>query len=390
MDLADDVRESYRKTRRNRGRVHGMVQSFERSGSFSSESSLERDESQERYHHGRWLKDSITSEGAVLMSPVSDSSSLPSSSPPLPAMQEPAVEEPTVEALLAESEPSGTWGARAWEELDAAPGVTVKRVEEPAAMASNISADTVSRLQSMAAFGGAGTAKSIRLSKGKQDRRVITAIFTPPVNETAGCPDPGSVVESGTSNQADNVHVMRPTLSPADTIEERVAATQRELDLEAELAETRALVHAFRARLEEVERKVADLEVEVSRNEAAREKLISAVTTTQAAQDRVDMLPDVEPDSSASFDSDLSSSTLIDADEELMEIRSMHFSPPPQVMLIPEKKSAEEPCTADAHDDPEPASVAEIPHYVLLVGLGVCAVVLRVILKRAGGRGWRL
>lgn len=38
-------------------------------------------------------------------------------------------------------------------------------------------------------------------------------------------------------------------------------------------------------------------------------------------------------------------------------------------------------------DQEEPSRVSELPQYVLMVGLGVCVVALRVILKRAGGRG---
>ena len=37
-----------------------------------------------------------------------------------------------------------------------------------------------------------------------------------------------------------------------------------------------------------------------------------------------------------------------------------------------------------------PESVSELPSYVLLVGLGVCMVVLQVVLKRVAGRSLRL
>jgi hypothetical protein len=36
--------------------------------------------------------------------------------------------------------------------------------------------------------------------------------------------------------------------------------------------------------------------------------------------------------------------------------------------------------------DLEPTTMSDLPSYVLLVGLGVCAVVLQVVLKRVGGR----
>ena len=50
---------------------------------------------------------------------------------------------------------------------------------------------------------------------------------------------------------------------------------------------------------------------------------------------------------------------------------------------------------ADTEDDGdgEPANLSDLPSYVLLVGFGVCAVVLRVVLRRVAGRNalvpWR-
>ncbi|KAI0090219.1 hypothetical protein BDY19DRAFT_759377 [Irpex rosettiformis] len=383
VDSTDDDREKYKQRRRDRGRVRGMVQTFERSGSFSSESSLEQDASPEKECFQRSSQDVVTVEEPVPMSPINDFFSLPPS-PPLPVL-----EEPTVESLLEEVEHSGTWGARAWEEFDTAPGVTVKRVEESAVADSRTIADTVSRLQSRVAFGNAGTAKSVRLPKGKQDRRVITAIFAPPASETSEARVSASevvhVAQSGANDKSDTVQI---TLPSVDSTHVQVTATKRELVLEAELAETRALVHAFRVRLEEVERKVADLEVEVHRNETTREKFVSVVTTAGTAQSEISILADIEPDSAASLDSDLSSSTLFD-DEPAVGYETYPNSPL-HTPSSTDKKSAEESGTPDAHDSTEPSSMAELPHYVLLVGLGVCAIVLRVIMKRTGrGLSWR-
>ena len=368
-----------------------MVQQFERSGSFSSESSLERDNPLEVNHRRRWSKDSATTDEPIFMSPISDSASLP---PPSPSLS--VTEEPTMEALLASSDSSGAWGARAWEEFDAAPGVTVKRLEEPTVSEPKISADTVSRLQTMAAFNGASKAKSVRLAKGKQDRRVITAIFTPPTCEIIASPKPPSeafqVVGSGTDSETDNVSPVAPV---ADTIDDTVVvqstATEREYALEAELAETRALVNAFKVRLENVERRVAELEVEVHRNEAAREKSTSFDSTTRTSRICISKLVDIESDSAVSLDSDLSSSTLLDGEDELAAgDEKPALILPRDITSHSDKRSAEDVGAPDTHDGgADPSSVAELPRYVLLVGLGVCAVVMRVIMKRGRGFGWR-
>lgn len=390
LDLTDNGRDVYKQHRRNRGRVHGMVQQFERSGSFSSESSLERDSPLEVNHCRRLSKDSATTDEPIFMSPTSDSLSLPPPSPPLSVS-----EEPTMEVLLASSESSGAWGARAWEEFDAAPGVTVKRLEEPLVSEPNISADTVSRLQTMVAFNGAGKAKSVRLSKGKQDRRVITAIFTPPTCEAIENPKATSeavqVIESGTDSETDNVPPVAPVADTTDdTVVAQITATEREHALEAELAETRALVNAFKVRLEKVERKVAELEVEVHRNEAAREKSTSFDSTARTSRICISELVDIESESAVNLDSDTSSSTLLDGEDELAEGDETHALTLPQnITSSSDKKSAEDVGAPDAQDDADPSSVAELPRYVLLVGLGVCAVVMRVIMKRGRGFGWR-
>ncbi|KAI0703843.1 hypothetical protein BC835DRAFT_1317854 [Cytidiella melzeri] len=385
IDLTDEDEEGYRQRRRRRGRVHGMVQSFERSGSFSSESSMEPEESQGREERGSWLKGTNVDE-AIILSPVSEPIPLEFSSSVLPA-----TEEPTVAALLAESERSGTWGARAWEELDVAPGVTVKRVEESPGRDLDIRADTVSRLQTMAAFGTARTAKSVRLPKGKQDRRVVTAIFTPPVDETLGHTETGA--SAATANEVKDVSSEHSTPQRvAKTKEARSIATERERALEAELAETRALVHAFRARLEEVERKVADLEVEIQRKETSHQKFLSLGALASGSGDDPDMFTDAEHDAAVSHISDTSTSTLLEVDDESIEgTRVQHHQPMSISASAPRESSVQEAGARHPDDDVDPSSVSELPHYVLLVGLGVCAVVLRVILGRANSRGsWRL
>lgn len=387
IDLTDEEEDSYKQRRRRRGRVYGMVQSFERSGSFSSESSVEED-SEDRKDGGLWLQDSPSTEEPVLMSPVDEP--LPLAPPPINV---PTVEEPTVEALLAETDISGTWGARAWEAFDVAPGVTVKRVEESPACDSDIRADTISRLQTMAAFGSARSAKSVRLPKGKQDRRVITAIFAPPVPETVDDTSSDAVAPSvldidALSDAKDPRFEPAPTQATTELQEVVQVATPRELDLEAELAETRALVHAFRVRLEDVERRVADLEAEVQLNEEARHKLavLEANLVNAGTAHAADASTDGEPDYVPGHETD--TSTLLEVDDDMVDDTKVHR---PLDLVVRETQARGAPAPDPVND---PSTVSELPHYVLLVGLGVCAVVLRVIVRRAAGRGagfsWRL
>ena len=68
---------------------------------------------------------------------------------------------------------------------------------------------------------------------------------------------------------------------------------------------------------------------------------------------------------------------------------------PPDSTLSPPELTAEEKEKSLSledrkKDDPEPSTMSELSHYVLMVGIGVCVVALRVMLKRAGGRGGRV
>ena len=96
-------------------------------------------------------------------------------------------EEPSMEALLAEMEHSQPMtGARAWEEMDLAAGVTVKRIpsggDAPASMPLEAVPETTVGSRTVV---GLGSGKSSGgSSKGKNERRVVTAIFAPHAHAT--------------------------------------------------------------------------------------------------------------------------------------------------------------------------------------------------------------
>lgn len=383
LDLSDEDSEELRRPQpsHRRGRVRGMVETFERSGSFSSESSLE-DDGPYRREQGRWFKAVSTPED-----PLTSSALVPQ---PLPLVSlspmRPRTEEPTVEALLAEGERMGTWGARAWEEFDIAPGVTVKRVDVSPAPPTEVLPEAAELLLDQ------GTRRMDAFStrhRGKQDRRVVTAIFTPAVNEAAVEVEQSPAVDiDGVQEQTDGVH------SSSDINDDRphTSATTRELALRAELAETRALVDVFKTRLEEVERKVAELHHAVQRAD------LKEVDRTPPTSLQTDMVPEQSVFANGvareGFAGVVPSSPMIDASNstEATGPQSLDLSAPIDALDLQHEEGQK--ASGDSPDGTaEPSLVSELPQYVLLVGLGVCAVVFRVIMKKAAGRGsgfsWR-
>ncbi|KIM74891.1 hypothetical protein PILCRDRAFT_692915 [Piloderma croceum F 1598] len=157
---------------------------------------------------------------------------------------------------------------------------------------------------------------------------------------------------------------------------ERIRGNESQLG--AELEATRILAGAFRKRLEEVERKIADMEIQHQREReleleermqnSSRLRLISpALTAASSTAARIGAATLVTralsyiyilPRSGSSPSGSSSASTSTPA-------------PPPA-----EKKRRN---SSPSGDPP----VSALPSYVLLVGIGVCAVVLRVVLRRA-------
>ncbi|KAH9911374.1 uncharacterized protein B0H18DRAFT_371157 [Fomitopsis serialis] len=344
-----------RPKRSRSGRVRGMVQSFERSGSFSSEASFDEDLEGERAQLGRWLREEGGSSvdeqpfksPSPTRRPLPDPFALQSATAPGP----PAAigEEPSVEDLLA-AETASAWGARAWEEMDSVPGVTVKRVNgvpHPLPPLPGLSDAETHRT-----VVGHGRDASSGRRKERDERRVVTAIFTPSADEGP----------SGEVNPEPEAGVQTD-----ERVEAEVVPDEAAVRLSEELAATRALMDVFRQRLADVEAKVAELErLEVEREERERQ-----------LEEAVEVLvsPGVEAERKAAPAED---STLLGRTTSMLPAALQHLD------LTGSFRTASGP--ANENDNGGPSTLSELPSYVLLVGFGVCAVVLRVVLRRVAGR----
>jgi hypothetical protein len=130
----------------------------------------------------------------------------------------------------------------------------------------------------------------------------------------------------------------------------RGAAVRAQL---AEAADLRALVDRFRVRLEEVERRVGEMEVAATNSSAS-------TTATQKEQETP-------------------------APTQLTV--SQRLDPRRLLALFASAPAAANGANANAKREEwvGPTTLGALPSYVLLVGLGMCAVVLRVLVKRGLG-----
>ena len=384
-----DIRPLRWNTNTN-GHVRGMVDKWEResasSRSSSRSSSHRRSESDSRSEPG--------SDAGADTFPTAVTNRTVRPLPPLPfprkdnAVVEVSGEEPSMEDLLAAESASplpmdGSWGARAWEELDI--GVTVRRVDiahdtvvprrdgsgSGSGSSSGIGTGGIGSVGSDGSRGNEGGGGSNNSSQ--RARRTVVDIFADSVDLD---PSPALTADAGVQVDA----------GPTTAIEDgRAADVDAELQakeraLEDEVHGTRALLEEFRRRLEEVEARVGVMEVEWRTKEERQ--------LQQQQQQRVslDTHHDKEVEASEFFDDP---------------------TPPlplslPGVFTVPPTPTAETSASSDAScasDDADsergvvrrgvglgPETVSDLPSYVLLVGLGVCTVVLQVVLKRVVGR----
>jgi hypothetical protein len=313
------------------GRVRGMVDKWERESASSRSSSRS---STHRHRHRRSdSNNSSTSSDADAFPTTTTDTISPLPFPSQVSAVVDASEEPSIEDLLAaESESKsapmdGSWGARAWEDLDT--GVTVRR-----AVDSDLAHDTVVPRRDDSGS-GSGSSNGISAAGGgssngsQRARRTVVDIF-------ADEPSDAPTAEAGVQ---------------VDEIEDGQAVDaeleKRERALEDEVRGTRTLLEEFRRRLEDVEARVGVMEAKwsaaapKSRNDKAVEAFFDDPTPLPEV-----ILPDASCDD--------------DTDSERSVVRG-------GVGLGPE-------------------SVSELPSYVFLVGLGVCTVVLQLVLKRVAGR----
>lgn len=339
---------SYRRYRNNR--VRGMVESFERSGSFSSDSSFSElaernafiaqyDANQDAVSGGPVEAPSHSSEPPAPLSlppppPATDSPSMSPSKRPLPqipvhpSLRELPAEELTVEELLeAEGEEmSSSWGARAWEELDNKPGVTVKKLIQDAPHFDNINPDTT--ISSLSTVIESQSREGSNSRKLRDEKRIVTAIFSP---STSGL-------------------IQAAELDPFKT--------KREEELEGQVKSTTVMLEEYKRRLEAVERKVShmtDVEVRLT------QKIEKADKENKELQERV-----------------------LEAERKAAQSQPDHSSRPRAVV---DQRGSVAARRKKVIENMDPQSISALSQYVLLVGMGVCAVVFRVVLKKVIGKG---
>ena len=388
----------HRPTRRLRmstktnGRVRGMVDKWERESAGSRNSDYGCHRSGSESDSGSEL-----GEGEVAATAEEDVDARGACSEPVSLSPDKAVtsmsakdSEPSMEDLLAtEPAPSaprdGSWGARAWEELES--GVTMRRVEQHDTVVPrrDTSSGSSADIGSPAIFGtpskrggGASSSRRIRATATREDprlaRRMVADIFAEPSNTISA----SAFAEAGV--QAD--------VPVENELEEEVAVTALEAELEAkELAlesdarSTRALLEEFKRRLEDVEGRVSVMEAEwhLKEEQVAHVSQLSqaqgASTSEHGAVETLPKTTSVTPERDDAV-------AEVPTDERQVQGHSAAEKGPVD-LGIPD---AEGHVVRRTIVDIGPTSVSDLPSYVFLVGLGICAVVLQVVLKRVGSR----
>jgi hypothetical protein len=305
-----------------------------------------------------------------------------------------ADDEPSIEDLLAsELAPAapmrGSWGACAWEELDS--GTTMRRIEprDTVVQRHDISGSAGADMGSASNFGtlskhggGANNSSSRRVrGTNKEDprlaRRTAVDIFAV-LPDTVSTP---ALVEAEVQAdpQAETKEEAEATVAEAEAEAELKAS---ELALEGEMRYTRAMVEEFRHRLVEVESRVSAMEAE--------EKQRAHVSPQQQKQ------PSQEISAAAKDTHDNAVEALLPG-----TTGTISESDPSIAVEVPADATtdADENKVGRDHDTGgvcmdghvarhvvHPTTLSDLPSYVLLVGLGVCAVVFKVVLKRVGCR----
>lgn len=287
---AQRYRDLARMRMRRRGRVKGLVETWERAStsgsecSASEESSVSGSEAESESEIDREFESSSDAwrspESPSDLNLSATDSALVPQEPPLLTPPPPYThmyttleavgnqeEEPSIEELLASSSDIPLRGARAWE-ADFGLGETVKRIPVSANADSGsasplvIEPDASRRLQGSGQqtkdgshrSRGSGTRRSIgsRGKNAKTQKRIVTAIFT------------GSLSEDASEGAGDGMHsgAHLPYAISVDGVAHSEALPSSDLQydpdsalrtLEQSIAVTRAQLEAFRVRLEKVE-----------------------------------------------------------------------------------------------------------------------------------------
>jgi len=174
----------------------------------------------------------------------------------------------------------------------------------------------------------------------------------------------------------------------------------KELALESKARDMRTLLDEFRRRLDDVEARVSAMEAErypVEEQQAdtshhqqsqAQEDVpamaMAAKDTEDKAVEAISNEAGMTPERNAVVVAEVSSSSEKEAGRD--DVVVVETRDGPADLNTPLDGSGSVDGVVRHVVDLGPATVAELPSYVLLVGLGVCTVVLQVMLKGVGGR----
>jgi hypothetical protein len=249
-------------------------------------------------------------------------------------LRESPTEELTVEELLkAEGEGmSSSWGARAWEQLDDKPGITAKKLIQDVSHSDGVNPDTT--VTGFSTFIQSQSREGSNAKKPRDERRVVTAIFSPSL--------PSSYHVSGF------IQAPEPT----------TPKSKREEELEGQVKSTTLILEEYKKRLEAVEKKVSHMaEVEVR----LTQKIEKANQENKELQEKVR-----------------------EAERSMAQTQSVH---PLGSQAVVDQRGSVATRRKKVIEKMDPQSISALSQYVLLVGMGVCAVVFRVVLKKVIGKG---
>jgi hypothetical protein len=276
--------------------------------------------------------------------------------------------------------PLTSWGARAWEELDS--GTTVRRIEphDTIVQRNDVNGRASDDVGSAPYFGtlskhggGTNTGNSRRVRGTNTDdprlaRRTAADIFAV-LPDTVSAP---ALVEAEVqaNTQAETKEEVERIRAEEAEAEAELKAS--ELALEAKMRSTRVMLDEFRRRLVEVESRVSVMEAEEKQQAHLQQQQpfqeISAVAKDMHSNEAETLLPEKAGAISES-DPSIAAEVPVDAttDGDESEVRRDNDT-----------------CANGhvTHHVLEPTTVSDLPSYVLLIGLGVCAVVFKVVLKR--------
>jgi hypothetical protein len=404
-----------RPTRRSRvsknanGHVRGMVDKWERE-SAGSQSPTRRLGANGRNRYGSESDNGSEygdEEMAAVMGIDAHVSPFPSNGATLVPAED---DEPSIEDLLAAgTSPSApkdgsSWGARAWEGLNA--GITMRRIEPydtvvPRRDGSGGSSGGDARSTANIAErdkrrgGNSSSGRCMGKATNKEDPRLARPTVADIFAETPETISTSAHAEAEV--QADVPAEMElEEAATAAAVEAELKV--KELALEDEARTTRALIEEFKRRLEEVEARVSAMEADwhppeeqqapISQQQQQQQQSEAQETSTDdkdTHDDAVDALPKtvgVTP-GPAEKPADEKRDMEVDAQNAVEE----NGGADPDSDVVAGRRVVAP--VRHGMVDLGPTMMSDLPSYVLLVGLGVCAVVLQVVLKRVGGHSLR-